>query len=186
MCSTEAHLHTKGKSLPNYCARNRKPTPVPNRKVWDITIDCSKIHSVKILKKKISKLKTKDFMLNTSDTCCIYWQWQFLCVAVPWNLQYLFALALSQSSSTWRLGDFISPGDLLPGVGPGNGTASPQAGISTQLQRRTWCRCCMSLEQSQTCPKTVTPWPSWWTSNNSNHRHKTTSIAIVCLSLFPN
>lgn len=130
-------------------------------------------------------------MLNTRNIRCIHRWWQFLscrCTVKPtvqkWEGCNLFALAPSQSSSTYRLGDFISPDDFLPGVGLDNGTERSQPDISTQLQRWTRCGCCMSLEWGQTCPGTVSPWPSRWTSNNSDYRHKTISIKIVCFSFF--
>ena len=131
-------------------------------------------------------------MLNTRNINCIHWWWQFLlciCTVKPtvqkWERCNLFALTPRLSSGTYRLGDFTSPGDFLSGFGLDNGAERSQADISTQLHRQTRCGRCTSLEWGQTCPRTVSLWPSRWTSNNSNYRHKTTSIKTVCFSFFP-
>lgn len=124
-----ACLHTKGKLLLNYCARNRKPTLVSNRKISDILLTAAKLFQ------SSQEKDNKDFMLNTSDTCCIHWQSQFLlgiCTIKPTVQKRewcnLFALASSRSSSTYKLGDYLSPGDFLPGFGLDKGTEKSQAG----------------------------------------------------------
>lgn len=61
---------------------------------------------------------------------------------------------------------------------------SSQHTASTQPCRQTWCGCCTSSEQGQTCPRTISPWPSKLISNNCNYRHKTTACKNCLVWLF--
>lgn len=76
---------------------------------YQTDINCSKINSDKVLKENISKLETKDFMLNTRYTHFIHWCWQLiLCIrtmepTVKTSEWCIFALAPHLLSSTWRL-----------------------------------------------------------------------------------
>lgn len=93
------------------------------------------------------------------------------------------ALAPSGSSSTSRLGDFVSPGDFLPGIGLDNGTERSWAGIRPRCRvDAMWV--CMSAGQGQSCPGPVSPWPRQRTSNITKYRHKLTSIRIGSFRFF--